>query len=818
MWRNRGKPRNGARRLGAGYMCKWSGGLSPIALLRFVRASFRRSSALGLALLLVGCSSPLQMAGVGPGDGVDPARKADFSAKFPPDTTDANRSATAGRPWLFPGIAPWSTPGKSNAAANHTDLRGQNGANGSGVFDDGTGVVLNFENADIQVAAKSVLSDTLGLNVIIDPRVQGTITLISAKPIPRQDLLTAFEDAMRMSNAAVVREGNLVKILPLPEAAGAGQVGGIGAGFGVTIIPLRYTSAATVAQVAENFLTRPGAVRTDATRNLIMIQGTADERQSALNVISSFDVEWMRNQSIGIFPLKSTSPDTMIQELQRVFETADNGQGHGMINFQPITRMNAIMAVARNRSFLYQAATWIRRLDRSDDSGTTVRVYHLEYGNAAAIAKILNGIFVGRDSSTGDTAAAQLKPGTNSALARMGTTSGSGQSDAAGGASLTGSSSSSTTSSSSQSANSSLSANTNNISSASSFDSFSDSKKNSSDVNASGSLPRGVFPNVRITADAVDNSVVVFSNQDDYETIERSIRELDRPQLQVAIEATIAEVTLTNELQYGVQYYLGSTDVGAGSNNGSISLSNSSSSSTISQTLPGFNVLLGSQSSPKVILSALSSLTSVKVLSAPSLVVSNNQPAFLQVGDSVPVETGSATVLSSSDTVVNTVTYQDTGIILKVWPHVHTNGTISLEIEQEVSSVVSSSSSSSSSSTNLNPTISERRIHTSVDVPDQQTVLLGGLMSEEDNKTQTGIPILRQIQGLGDLFGTTDGTKERTEIIVFVKPKIIRDGVDAQNMAEEFRAGLQTMHRAPTIISGVGISASRTQSPYSIVK
>ncbi len=574
----------------------------------------------------------------------------------------------------------------------------------------------------------------------------------------------------------------------------------------MTIIPLRYTSATTVAQAAENFLTRPGAVRADPSRNLLMIQGTADERQNALNVISSFDVEWMRNQSIGIFPLKSTAPDTMIQELQRVFETGDSGQGHGMINFQPIAQMNAVMAVAHDRSMLYQAAAWIRRLDRSDTSGTTIRVYHLEYGKAATVAKILDTIFVGEGSSTGDTAAAQLAPGTNGALSRMGATNDSSQNDAAGGATLTGNSSSGT-SSNNQSPNSSLSANTSNISSASSFDNFSDAKKNASDPRASGSLPRGVFPNVRITADMEDNSIIVFSDQDDYTTIERSIRELDQPQMQVAIEATIAEVTLTNQLQYGVQYYLGSTDIGAGGNNGSISLSTSSASATIAQTLPGLNVLLGSQMSPRVVLNALSSLTTVKVLSAPSLVVSNNQPAFLQVGDSVPIETGSATVLSSSNTVVNTVTYQDTGIILKVWPHVHANGTIELEMEQEVSGVEPASASSSPGS--LNPTISERRIHTTVAVPDDQTVLLGGMMSEEYNKTQTGIPLLRQIKGLGDLFGSTDGTKERTEIIVFVKPKIIHDGFDAQNVAEEFRAGLLTMHRPPTIVSGVGVPGGR---------
>jgi general secretion pathway protein D len=143
---------------------------------------------------------------------------------------------------------------------------------------------------------------------------------------------------------------------------------------------------------------------------------------------------------------------------------------------------------------------------------------------------------------------------------------------------------------------------------------------------------------------------------------------------------------------------------------------------------------------------------------------------------------------------------QDTGIILKVWPHVHANGTVELEIDQEVSSIVGGIPAGGT--TNLNPTISERHIHSTVAVTSGQTVLLGGLISEEDDKTQNGVPVLRQIKVIGDLFGTTTGSKMRTEIIVFVKPRIIRDNVDAQSVAEEFRQGLSTMHSNASVVSG----------------
>src|SRR6202023_2905872 len=123
-----------------------------------------------------------------------------------------------------------------------------------------------------------------------------------------------------------------------------------------------------------------GAIRPDATRNLLLVQGTTAERQAALDVIAAFDVEWMHNQSVGVYPLKSTSPETMIHELERIFDAADSGQGQGVIRFQPISRMNAVMAVTKNRKFLDQATRWVARLDRSDTTGTPRPPHHSKTG------------------------------------------------------------------------------------------------------------------------------------------------------------------------------------------------------------------------------------------------------------------------------------------------------------------------------------------------------------------------------------------------------------------------------------------------------
>jgi general secretion pathway protein D len=764
------------------------------------RGLWQRIAQLGAAIplmcSLLGCAMSEQLAGSNPKpDGVvDPIRNANLRATTPvPVAGQTGAAGQPSRPLLFPGAGTEPTPQGTGVEASAVP-----NLNGSAVSPV-DGVDINFENADIGTVARTLLGDTLGVSFVVDPRVQGNVTLSSNGPIARRDVLPVFESVLRMSNAAVVREGNLVKILPVPEATGTGPVtlGGGEPGFGVSIVPLRYTSAATIAKAVENFVTRPGAVRVDQARNLLLIQGTTSERRDALVVISTFDVEWLRNQSVGIYPLKSTTPETMIRELEKVFDVADGGQGQGVIRFQPVARMNAVMAVARSEKLLERATQWVQRLDRSDSSGTTVRIYQLNFGNATKIAKILSDIFVGRSGTSAETPANQLAPGTSATASRLDALSAGGAGAPAGGASAA---------SSSATAGQSMGSDSNSKASISTaFGSFAE-RWNQDDNNASGSNgspQRGVMQNVRITANTADNTIVVYSNQEDYRTIEHALGQLDRPQLQVAIDAMVAEVTLNDQLQYGVQYFLTSSAVGAGANQGSAGLLNAATSAAqtalLARVLPGFNLLLGSEANPRLIINALDTVTTTKVLSAPSLVVTDNQPAILEVGQDVPITTGSATVLSTSNTVVNTIDMRSTGIILKVLPHVHPNGSIELELEQEVSAVVPTEPST------LTPTITERRVHSTVRMTSGQTVLLGGLISENNETTKAGMPVIDQIKYLGDLLSNKSDLRNRTEIIIFVKAQLIRNGFDAQKVSEEFRDRLQSMMMPHAIVNGTGV-------------
>jgi general secretion pathway protein D len=748
----------------------------------------RSCVAVSLSLVLVGCvtSNVAPTAGIAPSDATDSVRSADFSARFPLANEGDSRTGGSSRPFLFPGsdVEPEAEPQRERDPNMRTASLQQ------AAFVKGDGVEMNFDGADVQTVAKTLLGDILQLNFVVDPRVQGNVTLASSGPIPRKDVLPAFESVLRMSNAAIVHSGNLVKIVPIPEAGAAGAIS-LGAGepgFGVSLVPLHYTSASTVAKTAESFLSRPGAIRVVPSRNLLLVQGTTAERQAALDVVSTFDVEWLKNQSVGVYPLKSTSPETMIGELERIFETNDGGLGQGVVRFQPVSRMNAVMVVTKNPKLLSQTTQWISRLDRSDTTGTTLRTFRLKNGNATQVAKILNDIFVGRSGAGADTATRQIAPGVESSQSRLDSLD-------------RGSSSNGTTTASASGGSDNRSSNP----IAAAFDSFSDRKNSDADATGGSSgtsganLPRGTFQNLRITADAANNSVVVYSNQEDYRVVERALRDIDRPQLQVSIDATVAEVTLTDELQFGVQAFLSN-------NKGSIGLFGASQvaaqSAVLQNVAPGLNLLLGAQSQPRVILNALSNITNVKVLSSPSIVALDNQPALLQVGDEIPITTSSATVLSNSATpIVNTIQMRNTGVILKVLPHVHSNGSVQLEVDQEISNVVNADQQT------LTPTIAQRRVHSTVSVISGQTVLLAGLISERDQKSQAGIPGIREIKFLGDLLGNTSNTKTRSEIIIFIKTRLIRNSVDAGAVTEEFRERLQSMRSDRSVINGTGVQS-----------
>ncbi|MGB7010959.1 MAG: type II secretion system secretin GspD [Pseudolabrys sp.] len=743
-----------------------------------------------LSLALLGCG-PLPFWGdvqLKP-DVTDNIRNQDLLPRFPQGGGQSGQnSGASAKPQIFTGeeVSPVEGPQPVQTTAN------------------GQGYELNFENAPIASVAKTVLGDILKVGYTIDPRVQGTISLASGRPVPRSDLLFVFETALRLTGVAMVRDTVGYRLIPIGDAVAGGNMDSAVAraepGYGISVAPLQYISATTLIRLLDSFATKPGAVRVDTARNMLLVQGTGAERRAAIETALSFDVDWMRGQSVGIFPVQNSNPEPVIAELEKILDSKEGGFSQDIVKFQVMARRNAILAVTSKPDLLRTVGTWIRRLDTADTTRTAVHVYRVKYGEARQLARVLSDIFGGGSSGfSSDTLGSQVAPGSGLARtssnadrlpglsATTGTQSSTGAGSTSGGSrfgATTGGTSTGGTLGTAGAATSGGAA-------GSTFDARS---------TAGGGGGQAGLEGIKISADVSTNSLLVYASTENYRLVEQTIRQLDQPQAQVGIDATIAEVTLNNTLSYGVQFFLHNNNLSVSNIPTSppgvaSTVANGAATALLNRAFPGFNFLIGPEAQPKVILDALHAVTDVKILSNPSLVVIDNQVATLLVGDEIPVSTGTGNVLNSatstSNTVVNSIDYRSTGIILRVIPRVSPNGNVRLDVEQEISQATNSTAST------LTPTVSQRKVKSSVSVANGQTVLLAGLIQEKTELDRGGIPLLDQIPKVGDLFSHQTKSTVRTELIIFIRPQVIRDSVDASFVAEEFRTKLRGTIESP---------------------
>ncbi len=751
-------------------------------------------------LLLVGCGGQyLGKTDNGP-DVMDRVRSIDLLPRFPHEVATKDAGGTERiKPTVYPAL---SSPGTSSQSTS-----GQSGSPDARpsfqAGPAGDGYELNFDNAPISTVAKTILGETLGLGYTIDPRVQGSVSMSSGRLVPKSELLFVLENALRPVGVVMIKDSLGYRLVPLGDAVGGGNAetapDQVSPGFGVSFVPLRYTSAQNLLKLMEAFATKPGTVRADVGRNMLIIQGSGPERKQTVETILSFDADWMKGQTAGIFPVQNSAPEALLADLEKVLDSGEGGLSQNVVKLNVVSRMNAILVVARRPEMLKTVQTWITRLDRTDTERSGVRVYQVKYGEARQMARILNEVFTGGGSSSVDTADNQVAPGSGLTSTSSGLSGASSNQSGFGGR-QTGFGSSGFSSSGSGLGTQGFPTSRPNLTGGSPND-----NNDTRSSGAGGGNP--LLQGVRITADTVNNTLLISASQENYKIIERTLRQVDRPQLQVAIDATIAEVTLNDNLNYGVQAFLSSKSLGLGTDKGSLlnsptgvapAVVNGVTGAFLQRALPGFNFLLGSEAQPGAILDALHTVTDLKVLSNPSLVVIDNQVATLVVGDQVPISTGSASVLNAatatSNTVINSVDYRPTGIIIRVSPRVNANGNVRLDIEQEISNVVTTSNTSTStasSTPNLTPTVSQRKVKSSIVVATGQTVLLAGLVQEQVEKDRSGLPLLDDLPGAGVLFSQSSKATKRTELIIFIRPQIIRDGVDASSIAEEIRTKMR---------------------------
>jgi general secretion pathway protein D len=696
------------------------------------------------AAVLLGCAAPLLSGCTTPSASIEAIDQVDLTAKTPRKVTNRGEGpvfkakAKQGRYELF-------------AAASGTLL--QDGAEpppGVGAQDDGT-FTVNMDQASIAEAAKLILGETLGYNYILDPRIQGSITLVSNRPLTTRELLNSFEAALRLAGAALAQTDSGYKIVAQQEVL-EGEMGradlgtSVSAGYGVSAVPLRHISPATLLELTEAFIARGGSVRASKAGNLILIRGTAEERRALVDVIMSFDVDWMKTQTASMAILENGRAEDVAAKLQAVFAEDTAAAGPNALKVIPVPRLNGLIVIANSQEKVRRAVIWIKRLDQESLTEPNFYVYAVQNGNAVELARILQATFGEGGADAGVTA--EVAPDRQTMEVSMDadqTASGQdgaqqqGQAGPALGSGIT-------TGSTQQ-----------------------------EETAGTSTLANGT----RITPNTANNTLVIRATPKEYRRIQAMLRQIDAPAVQVMINTTIAEVSLNDELRYGVQAYLKGNDVAGGF------FGQTQGALTLSPKLPGMNFLVGRIADPRLVIDALSSVTSVRIVSSPSLMVMENETATIKVGDQVPIRTESSV---DSGVTSNSFEFRDTGVILKVKPRVSANGTVTIDLGQELSSVKGATTNNAT-----NPTFSQRTINSKVAVNDQQTVLLGGLITGQEDGDRKTVPGANRVPLLGDLVGTTTRESRRTELIVFITPKIIRNGEEAASESQELRDKMKNL-------------------------
>jgi general secretion pathway protein D len=659
-----------------------------------------------------------------------------------------------------------------------------------GVTEIGSGeITVNFANADIREVVNAILGDALGMSYVIHPGVQGTITLRSARPIPREVALGLLEDVLAMNGAALVPKDGTYEVVPLAEAVSAPAILRQGAapvqldrGYALHVFPLRYASAAALIDIVQPLAPPGRALRVDTERNLFILAGTASEADDFGDLLALFDVDWMSDKSFGLFPLKHADAEKVAAELRRVFAQPEKEGQVGIIEFLPIQRLNAVMAITTQEAYLDDAQAWVTRLDRGMETDRRqLYVYFVQNGRAGELAQVVGEALSAQVTATQEAPEeARLAPG----LTPMDVTS-------PGGTPVTGD----------------LDAGSGNGSLSNAYGADEPLQGTprpteqipGPDLGISGGseAPQTTF---RIVADNRNNALLIHATSEEYELVAAALEKLDIVPLQVFIEATIAEVTLNDTLRYGLEWFFDVGNHTVSFNTTGARTANPDSSRLIFSQFPGFSWLFAT-SDVRVILNALTQITDVKVISSPTLLVLDNEPARLQVGDQVPISVRSSqSVIGSDAPVVNEIEYRDTGVILDIIPRVNSNGMVVLDIIQEVSDVVATTAADATVTETITPTIAQRRIASTVSVSSGETVALGGLIRDSDTDAVTGVPLLSDIPILGNLFKTTSDVQRRTELLVLLTPRVVRDSNDARTTTNELRSRLRALEGLPPLI------------------
>ncbi len=641
---------------------------------------------------------------------------------------------------------------------------------------------FNFEGESLHAVVKAILGDMLGQNYVIAPGVQGTVTYVTARPVSSAEALSLLEMILGWNNARMVYSDGRYSIVAADAPLAGSVAPRIGApgdarGFESRVVPLRYISATEMKKLLEPYARPNAIVNADPGRNVITLAGSRTELENYMRTIEIFDVDWMSSMSVGVFPLQSGKAARVVQDLEKVFGEAGKSPVAGMFRFMPLEGANAVLVITPQPDYLDDIAEWLERIDSVGD-GVRLFSYELKYITAKDLAERLAEVYGSGRRSSGGSSGASLMPGLESTTIQDGGVDGMGDSSAkiGGGEDMLG-------------GGSAGGSGLGNLGGGSGASGGSLSLGQREGGNAAVAFEVD-GSQVGVSAVEETNSILVRSTPQAWKSIKEVIQKLDVMPMQVHIEAQVAEVELGGELRYGVNWFLEK----AATDNGLPDLTGPEippNWSTLGASIIGSGNAAGLawtliRNDAAAIISALDSVTDVRMLQTPSVTVRNNEEATLNVGSRIPIASVTVNPIVGDNTF-SQVQYLDTGTILKVRPRATKDGTVFLDIVQEVSSP------GADRDQNGNVTINSRKVKTAAIAQSGDTVMLAGLIQDGAEQGSRGLPGLARLPVVGGLFGQQTTRQTRSEVVVLLTATVVRNAQESRDLTDEYTRRFRAM-------------------------
>ena len=732
------------------------------------------------ALFLTGCTTPYQQLAlpspIKPAAGTEPER---------PDTATnlllGKRGTASNQPTTYAGSGKFTAdagPGAGGAPGVQTGKVRPSAGPTSQVSSDG--VTINLSGATIAEVSKTILGDVLGVTYSVSDKLKGSITLNTAHPVSKDSLLKIYESVIRNEGAVLVVKGELYEVVPSADAAAAGAPlrRTSNAGLSSEIIPLRYVSATEMERVLKSSAPQAAVLRADTARNVLVLSGTPSEIAALRELVDVFDVDWMRGMSFGLFPIETADPEAIAKELDVVFANDRDSPSKGIIRFIGNRRLKSVLVISVRPEYLRKAELWIQRIDKvRQATQKQAHVYHVQHRPVNDLAKLLQKVYSGGQGGGSGSAGSSSSSSTSGLdQARPTSAVATGSSTASSGGAATGSAA---TAAASGSAGGASATPANSAPSSEGTLPADGGGHESSGGGSSAPASDDRSAGISIVADEPNNSLVITATANEYHRLLAILETLDTQPNELLLESTIAEVTLNDQLNFGVRWFFQNKA-------GNQSVGFADATGKIPGPLAGLSYFINT-TNVTVLLNALSNVTDVNVLSQPSLMVLENKKATLQVGDEVPIltQTQQSAATTGTPTISNAVSYRNTGILLSITPRVSNDGKVLLEIEQEVSDTKSNTTSGIDS-----PSFSQRRVKTTITVQDGQTIVLAGMMQDKATRSRDKVPLVGDIPLVGNIFKNKTDTINRTELLIAITPHVIKDNRQINAVTSEFRDSL----------------------------